>query len=146
MLTNIQRGIYLQKIMVYLAYEAMDASKKRTWHTFGRKVIWTDRIAMKLDVSCILSAAYTKLLIDISKHIEKSPEKFGELMAWETDGYHHGVIRSSFNGHKKWSCTLQGSSFLKWMFIRNLSLTLFCNSRFETIHQNYLTNMETFST
>ena len=145
MLTNI-RGIYFKKIMVSLAYEAMDASKNRTWHTFGRKVSWTDRIAMKLDVSCILSAAYTKLLIDISKHIEKSLEKFGELMAWEADGYYHGIIRPSFNGHKKWSCTLQGCSCLKWMFIRNLPQTVFCNSRFETIHQNYFTNMETFST
>ena len=48
----------------------------KKWVTFGYKVDQRDPVAMerKFDMSCHLLRVYTKFHIDISKHVEKSPE------------------------------------------------------------------------
>ena len=61
--------------------------KKGVWPTFGCKVGQSDPTVMKLklDMSSHLLNVYTKFQIDISKHVEKSPEDSDGRTDGQTD-------------------------------------------------------------
>ena len=62
---------------LYIIFEAIN-EEKILWPILGCKVGQGDLTAMKLylDVWHCLLDVYTKFQIDISKHVEKSPENF----------------------------------------------------------------------
>ena len=80
--------------------------KKWVWPTFGCKLGQSDPIVMqlKLNMSCQQQNVYTKIQIDISKHVEEKSGKHGG----RTDGHCHGIIRPFFK--RAYKNTAQHSS------------------------------------
>ena len=96
---NLCREVYSEPPMyqiwrIYLHLWGHDC-KKCVWSTFACKVGQSDSIVMKLklDMSRHLLNVYTKFQIDISKHVEKSPENSERRM----DGHCHSIIRCFSN-------------------------------------------------
>ena len=67
----------MYQIWRILIYEAM----------IGCKLGQSDPIVIKLELnmSCHLLSVYTKFQIDISNHVEKSPENVDRWTDWRTD-------------------------------------------------------------
>ena len=61
--------------------------QKLIWSHFGCKAVnWLIAIKLTLDMPCHLPNVYTKFQVDISKHVEKSPENSDGRKGRKIDG------------------------------------------------------------